>query len=238
MRSRKPRFPPLAGDTPVLASRIEPLRRFLRHLLALRCRGSTRAKLSARRRWNAVANGQYLEAPDFLTFGAPDRTRHDADPRRHPRARVRAGLLDPQRQRARVTAIDPNSAEWQAAVSRAQSTLPLLRELFPAHPQQTLVKVAVATASGSREHVWAELRELGPETLSATIVTPLLDSPSAKEKGLEVPVAELEDWHVLLPDGRIRGSFTTQAQIQVCRATGQPIPRELRGIEDRLVDVS
>ena len=141
-----------------------------------------------------------------------------------------------QRQRARVTAIDPKSAEWQAAVSRARSTLPLLRELFPAHAEQTLVKVAVPTASGAHEHVWAQLRELGPETLTATIVTPVLDSPSGAEKALVFAVAELEDWHVLLPDGRIRGSFTTQAQIQVCRATGQPIPRELRGIEGRLVD--
>jgi hypothetical protein len=141
-----------------------------------------------------------------------------------------------QRQRARVTAIDPESAEWRAAVSRARAALPLLRELFPAHPEQTLVTVAVATASGSREHVWAQLRELGPETLTATIVTPLLDPPSGAEKSFVFPLAELEDWHVLLPDGRIRGSFTTQAQIQVCRATGQPIPRQLRGMEGRLVD--
>lgn len=142
-----------------------------------------------------------------------------------------------QRRRARVTAIDPTSAEWQAAVSRARATLPLLRELFPAHPEQTLVKLAVATASGSHEHVWAQLTELGPDRLTATIVTPLLDAPSGAEKNVVVPVGELEDWHVLLPDGRIRGSFTTQAQIQVCRATGQPIPRELRGIERHLVDV-
>jgi hypothetical protein len=142
-----------------------------------------------------------------------------------------------QRQRARVTAIDPNSAEWQAAVSRARTTLPLLRELFPAHPEQTLVKIAVATGSGSREHVWAQLKELGPDTLTATIVTPVLDPRSEAGKAVVVPLTELEDWHVLLLDGRIRGSFTTQAQIQVCRATGQPIPRELRGIEGRLVDV-
>jgi hypothetical protein len=141
-----------------------------------------------------------------------------------------------QRQRMRVTAIDPESAEWQAAVSRARSTVPLLRELFPAYPEQTLVKVAVTTGSGSREHAWAQLLELGPQTLTATIVTPLLDPSSGAERGVVVPLAELEDWHILLPDGRIRGSFTTQAQIQVCRATGQPMPRELRGIEDRLVD--
>jgi hypothetical protein len=149
---------------------------------------------------------------------------------------VALGYWIRQRQRARVTAIDPESAEWQAAVTRARTTLPLLRELFPAHPEQTLVKVAVATASGSREHVWAQLRELGSETLRATIVTPVLDPPSGAEKGVVFPLAELEDWHVLLPDGRIRGSFTTRAQIQVCRATGQPIPRELRDVEGRLVD--
>lgn len=116
-----------------------------------------------------------------------------------------------QRQRARVSAIDPESPEWQAAVSRARATLPLLRELFPAHPEQTLVKVAVPTASGSREHVWAQLRELGPETLTATIVTPLLDPASDTEKGVMFP-------------------------LQVCRASGQAIPRQLRGVEGRLVD--
>ncbi len=149
---------------------------------------------------------------------------------------VALGYLIRRRLQARVTAIDPESAEWQAAVSRARATLPLLRELFPANPEQTLVKLAVATASGSREHVWAQLTELGAETLTATIVTPLLDPPSSAEKGVVFPLSELEDWHVLLPDGRIRGSFTTQAQIRLCHATGQPVPRELRGIEERLVD--
>jgi hypothetical protein len=141
------------------------------------------------------------------------------------------------RRAARVTAIDPESAEWQAAVARARATLPLLRELFPANPEHTLVKVPVSTVSGSCEHVWAQLRELGTDTLTAMIVTPLLDASSSGEKSLVAPLAELEDWHVLLPDGRIRGSFTTRAQIQVCRATEQRIPRRLRDVERRLVDV-
>ncbi len=140
------------------------------------------------------------------------------------------------RGRARAAAIDPASPEWGVAVARAQATLPLLRELFPAHPEETLVKVAVPTRAGSREHVWAQLTELGPDSLTATIVTPLLDPPPGAGQGLTLPLTELEDWHVLLPDGRIRGSFTTQAQLRVCRATGQPIPRDLRGIEDRFVD--
>jgi hypothetical protein len=71
---------------------------------------------------------------------------------------------------------------------------------------------------------------------NATIVTPVLDPRSGPETDVVIPLAEVEDWHVLLPDGRIRGSFTTQAQIQVCRATGQPVPREIRGIEDRFLD--
>lgn len=146
------------------------------------------------------------------------------------------GLWARQRRLARVTAIDPASAEWRAAVARARATLPDLRELFPAHPGQALVKVAVATASGSREHVWAQLTRLGPESLTAVIVTPALDPGPGAGTEVEVSLAELEDWHVLLPDGRIRGSFTTQAQIQVCRATGQPVPRELRGIEGQFVD--
>jgi hypothetical protein len=141
-----------------------------------------------------------------------------------------------RRGRTRAAAIDPGSPEWEAAVARARATLPLLRELFPAHPAETLIKVAVPTRGGAREHVWAQLTELGPDTLKATIVTPLLDPPPGAEPGLSLSVTELEDWHVLLPDGRIRGSFTTQAQIRVCRATGQPIPRDLRGIEGRFVD--
>jgi hypothetical protein len=149
---------------------------------------------------------------------------------------IALGLWIRQRRQARVSAIDPDSPEWQAAVSRARAAAPLLRELFPAHPEQTLVKLAVATASGSREHPWARVKALGPETVTAVIVTPLLDSPPGAGSDVTVPLAEVEDWHVLLPDGSIRGSFTTQAQIRLCRATGQPIPRELRGIEDRFVD--
>jgi hypothetical protein len=141
-----------------------------------------------------------------------------------------------QRRRARVSAIDPSSPEWQAATERARATVPLLRELFPVHPENTLVKVPVPASAGSREHVWAQLQELGPESLKAMIVTPMLQPTAAQDSSLTVLLTELEDWHVLLPDGRIRGSFTTRAQIQLCRATGQRIPRELRDVEDRLVD--
>lgn len=36
-------------------------------------------------------------------------------------------------------------------------------------------------------------------------------------------------------DRPIRGSFTTQARIRACRATGQPIPRDPRSVEEGLV---
>jgi hypothetical protein len=64
----------------------------------------------------------------------------------------------------------------------------------------------------------------------------MLERPAGAAPASVSPLADLEDWHVLLPDGRIRGSFTTRAQIQICRTTGQRIPRELRGIEGLLVD--
>jgi hypothetical protein len=141
------------------------------------------------------------------------------------------------RRQNRVTAIDPNSPEWQAATERARATLPLLRELLPLHPDQSLVKVAVANRKGSQEHVWAQLQELGPDALRATLVTPLLEPAPGQPQLLTLPLVAIEDWRVLLPDGRIRGSFTTRAQIEVCRATGQRVPRHLRDIESRLVDV-
>ena len=146
------------------------------------------------------------------------------------------GLWIAQRRRPWAAAIDPHSPNGRRPSRGPGRPSRSCASSFRPTPRRRWSRSRWATASGSREHVWARLVALGADTLTAVIVTPMLDPPARAEDGLVLPVAVLEDWHVLLPS-RMRGSFTTRAQIQVCRATGQPLPRDLRGIEEWLVDV-
>jgi hypothetical protein len=49
-----------------------------------------------------------------------------------------------------------------------------------------------------------------------------------------VPVSELEDWQLVLPDGRIRGGFTTRAQIEIAMTSGAAIPSHISELEASL----
>jgi hypothetical protein len=97
------------------------------------------------------------------------------------------------------------------------------------------VKYPVVTASGQIEHVWGRIVDLGGETFKATLETQTLNKLASKPP-FEVSVGELEDWQLVLPDGTIRGGFTTQAQMAMAKRAGHSLPAALSDTEGRFID--
>jgi uncharacterized protein YegJ (DUF2314 family) len=135
-----------------------------------------------------------------------------------------------------VTPIDPNDPLWAEAVRRARETVPTLRALFQGEHSDAIVKFPFVTDKGECEHVWGELAAFEGDTLQVTIVTPPIAQQSPVPKTMMIPISDLEDWHITMPDGTIRGSFSTIAQIKICRRDGIKIPDYITGQENRLAD--
>jgi len=127
---------------------------------------------------------------------------------------------------------DPGFAK---AVARARATVDLMRSLYQGPESGMAVKYPVTTDEGTVEHVWGYLLELTDDSMTVSLET----APVARFKAtppFRVPLAELEDWQLLLPDGAVRGGFTTQYQIELTRSRGMPIPAHLLGMQERFVD--
>jgi hypothetical protein len=147
-------------------------------------------------------------------------------------------LMLRSRARARQGAyIDIDSPMWAEAVAKAHASVPALRELFAAKVGPIGVKYPLATTSGETEHVWGELLGIDQTTFRATLETPMLAGSPATLGPYELPLSALEDWQVALPDGTIRGGYTTQAEIALARRAGRPIPRHIAGLEGRFADI-
>ena len=132
--------------------------------------------------------------------------------------------------------VDTTSSEWQEAVSKAQKSIPLLRELFGSRQHLVGVKYALLNSHGEREHVWGELVELSEDSLVATLETPLRRGRPTGAPPFRTPLSDLADWQVELPDGTIRGGFTTRLDIKLARKQGLKIPPHMLAMESRFVD--
>jgi|SRR5688572_24881095 len=132
--------------------------------------------------------------------------------------------------------IDTSQPAWIDAVARARAAVPVLRELFAAREAPVDVKYALQNSAGDTEHVWGELLELADDEFCANLRTPLLRGRLVSSPPFRLPLSALEDWQAELPDGRIRGGFTTQLEIALARRDGRHIPDHIANMEKRFVD--
>lgn len=132
--------------------------------------------------------------------------------------------------------IDPADPLFAAATQKARASVDLLRQLHALHSAEIGIKFPFRTDSGEREHVWGTLLAIGESEFTTRIETPPIAHAGPLPDSLSVPLDELEDWHLTLPDGEIRGSFTTQAEIQIRIRDGDPVPPQLANLAPYFVD--
>jgi hypothetical protein len=133
--------------------------------------------------------------------------------------------------------VDTDSPEWREAAAKAQASIPLMRELFDAGQYLVGVKYTLLNSHGEREHVWGEVLALSDDSVTATLETPLRRGRPTGVPPFRTPLSELADWQVQLPDGTVRGGFTTRLDIKLAREQGLQIPAHMLAMEGRFADV-
>lgn len=132
--------------------------------------------------------------------------------------------------------VDPDSEEWRQALIKARKSIPTLMVLHRSTDEPVLVKYAIPSTNGELEHVWGELEQIDATRFRATLETPLIGGDPVSEPPFELPIAAMEDWVVNLPDGSIRGGFTTQVEIQTAKLRGLPLPDHIAAMDGRFCD--
>ena len=134
----------------------------------------------------------------------------------------------------RVTPMREDEPWLLVAVQRARESFAEMQALVRGG-KQVAVKFPLANGAGDIEHVWGGVSATDDEGAEVVILTPLLvgETPQGPQR---VGRGQLEDWQAFLDDGTIRGGFTTQAQLAVCRRENLRIPRALLDQDARFLD--
>lgn len=135
-----------------------------------------------------------------------------------------------------VTPIAPDDPLWVAALQKARETIPLLRELHLEHEGEIAVKFPFRTDKGETEHIWGRLLDLRERDMWLTVLTPPIAHEGIRPEHLKVPLADLEDWQLDPSDGKIRGGFSTKAQLEIYRRDRRVLPLQIRDREKDFVD--
>jgi hypothetical protein len=132
--------------------------------------------------------------------------------------------------------VDTNDPLWLSAIAAARASQDEMRRLHEAHGPDLHVKYPLVAKSGEIEHVWGPLLELTAGSLKVGLATPPVGGLQA-DPPFAIASSELEDWQLVLPDGKVRGGFTTQAQIALTVKSGWALPDHVKYLEGRFVDV-
>lgn len=114
--------------------------------------------------------------------------------------------------KAKIEVIEPDNALLLAAKDRSEATIDTLEALYPANTNNTFVRFTFGKPGEEGIHIWAKVSELATDhvTIDLTTVDKGLRLP-IQGKEMQLSIDQIEDWIIDLPNGKIRGGFTTQA---------------------------
>ena len=123
-----------------------------------------------------------------------------------------------------------------SAKARAKETLSELRALFPEHKEDSMVKFLFLSDSGAKENLWADLLSLSGDSAKVYIRTAPVEHKGDLNRNQEIPVDDIVDWQVEMPDGTIRGGFTNFALFKIFERQEGYLHPKLRPQMQRFTD--
>lgn len=132
--------------------------------------------------------------------------------------------------------VDTNDPLWREAIAAARASRDQMHRLHAQYGPDLFVKYPLVARDGEVEHVWGPLLERTGDSLVVGLATPPVGGLRA-EAPFTIASTDLEDWQLLLPDGSIRGGFTTQAQIVLAQRAGLAVPEHVQHVDGKFVDV-
>jgi len=125
-----------------------------------------------------------------------------------------AATLKYKKDTAHLQFVDPNNELWAKAKAKAALTIDSFVAIYPQYPAASFIKFTHSGPSGFREDIWAKVTSMGPGYVGIAI-EPRYLKENENEANRELPLGQVIDWMIELPDGQIRGGYTTQALLLI-----------------------
>ncbi len=131
--------------------------------------------------------------------------------------------------------IDDDDPLMIEAMEKAKSTTDDFVKLLSGEYSEAQVKIPFTSSSGVIEHLWAEVLEHKSENLSVRYYTPPVSHEGKLARLHKHSMQEIEDWVVILTNGKIHGGFTQRVMLIRGRELWGELPSELAEQESRYV---
>jgi len=112
-----------------------------------------------------------------------------------------------------LTYVDESDSLMVRAKKLASENRSMLFNLYKEHPDVTFVRFSFEPVRNRVEHIWGKVISFDSVNVS---IQPLRKSGTEDiyyPENLKLLTDSIEDWLVALPDGRIRGGYTSQVML-------------------------
>jgi uncharacterized protein YegJ (DUF2314 family) len=134
------------------------------------------------------------------------------------------------------TPADFDCEELRLSVIRAREALPRFLEQVKQNVDEAYVKFPLKTPNGLTEHIWAYVHSCHDDQFNVSLSNEPVDKGQSSSGRRDVPFSDVEDWQIMLPDGRIKGAYSLIALFQHHESKGKRLSRKMRKQRAQLID--
>jgi len=132
--------------------------------------------------------------------------------------------------------IDFNSPELEAAKKQAIATLPIFLEEVANHIDEAYIKFPFETDSDGIEHVWGYVHSFADGVFNISMISAPFTQEGEFETRFDVLESDVEDWQIMLPDGKIQGGYSMIGAFQYLENNGKKLSKNMLKQREQLVD--
>ncbi|HEY1269107.1 MAG TPA: DUF2314 domain-containing protein [Candidatus Binatia bacterium] len=133
--------------------------------------------------------------------------------------------------------IDIHSPEVLGSVAEAKRTLPGFIADVKKNIDGAYVKFPLLTDKGATEHIWAYVHHYADGVFNVSLANTPYTQAGPIESRRNVTEAEVEDWQIMLLNGRIRGAYSLRAAFRYLDRKKIRLNRTMRKQRSLLLDI-
>lgn len=131
---------------------------------------------------------------------------------------------------------DLKCPELDASIVKAQETLPAFMAETEKGIDNAFVKFPMQTPQGLLEHIWGYVHFYKDGVFNVSLANEPIDEKAEKGGRRNIPTAEVEDWQIMQPDGKIKGAYSLVALFEYWERQGKPLSPRMKKQKAELLE--
>ncbi len=123
---------------------------------------------------------------------------------------------------------DLKCPELEASIVKAKDTMPEFIREVEKGIDGAFVKFPLKTPQGLTEHIWAYVHFYKDDRFNVSLANTLVDEQEQSKGRRDVPLEEVEDWQIMLPNGSIRGAYSLAALFEYWTRQGNRLTPHMK----------